>query len=1284
MSPFRLLLRWALTTLAVLLALLAMLLLTLRLAAGELDRFRPELESLLSGRFDAELSMGRLSAGFHGLDPTLSLEALTLTSRAEPARPLLELEQARLSLDSAGSLLGGVPRVEGATIGGVTVHLYQHPDRSWHWPQPAELPPEIVPDGQFSLERLDYWVGVLLRQRVEIEDVRVVLHGLDRRLAFEAPRLLMAGEAGRAHIEGQLHVADNPDAALTAVLEVLPGQGGLADFNAALQAHMELDDLVELAGVLSRDDPLSVEEASGEARLWGRWRHGALEDVRLDVEVPRLRLSHERQPLDLEAIRVTGQWLRGEEGWQAWLNTYGDAQAAVSGDGAEAGSSPLPRHWQVRGDAEGWWLTTDAFDLTALSAWRERVPLPEGLERVLTRLSPRGRVAGLKVGQRNDHWRAYAELKEVSVDPWRGAPGGGPLDAWVEAEGLSGTIRFVDSKGEGASLYFPTVFEAPMALSQASGEVSWAYRDEGVSVTGRDLAVTWRDAPVTGRFDLEAGRPTRGQLALDLAFADVDATGVDLLDWLPVKALPPALTDWLGRGVAGYVDEGRLSLELPLGDKLRAEDLGLSLVLDIRDGTLPFAPGWPALEGVRGQLRLENQRLSADVESASLIGLEAREATVSLIDERLEVASQASGDTAALFDLLAAIPGLDIDRESITSQGSLAGDVALTLPLESPQALALEVNARVDASRLGYSPLGLEVLAVNGELTYRHREGQGALSGELGGRAFDGPVRAHFDGEARTMTLRGRALPRGLLEWIDQPGLAPLVEGYFPYTLRMPIDGRPPTVMLDSRLEGLAVKLPAPFGKTASQVVPLSLTLDSARGRGQMTLRDRARLRWRDTPLGNQGQLWLERWPLEPDWPRGPGWSAQWQTSRLAIAPWSEALAGLSLRDLAGAQGSASSSGPSPFGSGSPLRALELSTACLSLNGRCLGTLQANARVQSGEQWRLTLDGSIAKGRADYRPRDPRPINIDLERLSLDGLWPAPEAPTQLFEEVAVAPEPAPLPVWLEALPDGRLRVAELNRLGTRLGPLTLGWQASPSQLVLSPVGLTLGQVSARGELTWEAAGAASSLTRSRLRLDGGDLGSALAALGQDVPIRNKETRVTSQLAWPGAPWQFALARSRGSLEVALREGRFLNLQSGSAKLVGLLNFDNLLRRLRLDFSDVTGQGTAFDRVNGRATLYGGILETHGPVQIEAPSTQFSLEGQVDLVRRELDQHLAITVPVSQALPVAALVTGGPVIGGAVFLAQRLFGRAIDRVTRIHYRVQGPWTDPRIALESAE
>lgn len=137
-------------------------------------------------------------------------------------------------------------------------------------------------------------------------------------------------------------------------------------------------------------------------------------------------------------------------------------------------------------------------------------------------------------------------------------------------------------------------------------------------------------------------------------------------------------------------------------------------------------------------------------------------------------------------------------------------------------------------------------------------------------------------------------------------------------------------------------------------------------------------------------------------------------------------------------------------------------------------------------------------------------------------------------------------------------------------------------------------------------------------------------------------------------------------------------------RLIGLLNFDNILRRLRLDFSDVTAQGTAFDRVHGTADVNGGLLTLRGPLQIDAPAATLTLSGSVDLVSRELDQRLGVTLPVSQSLPIAAIAVGAPIVGGALFLADQLFGDALDRATTLHYRVRGPWTSPQVTLEGPQ
>ncbi|HSP58041.1 MAG TPA: YhdP family protein [Halomonas sp.] len=1281
MSVIRSLTRWLLTLAALLLASVALVLLSLRLGLGLIDVAKPRLEALLSARINAVVEIRELDGDLSHVDPSLSIADFSIRSNTGLGSiPLIEVEQGHLRLDTLASLRVGFPVVEDARLRGITVHVYQDDEGRWHWPDPAELPNELFPDTAFNLDRLDFWVGMLLRQRAWVEDVQLILHGQEQRAVLKAPQLLMTGDARRTHLEGTVYLNGERDAAIQAVMEIKPGRAGLRDFSAALQADMRLGSLMGLAALVGRGAPMRLEAASGDARLWGRWQGGELADARLDMSVPLLAMSHdarngELRTIVLESLAARGQWLRGEDGWEAWLEgEAGSADWDAPETLSDASGPALPTHWHIKRKGDDWWLNTSEFALDAMAAWRDRLPLPVALDRAIATLDPRGRVEGLGMGREDGQWLARASLHDVEVSPWQKAPGGGPLDMWVEARDLTGKVRFAGDTD--SRIVFPDIYADPLALDHARGEVVWSYDGPRSVVSGRNLAVGWKGSEVTGGFGLSAGKGQRGGLGLTLDFRDVDAIETPLLQWLPVGILSEDLLAWLGNGVSGRVPEGALRLHVPMAGGGERVDPTFGLSLAIEDGRLPIAPDWPFLEGIEGQLQLQDETLEATVERAQSLGVEARQGRVVLDDGRLEIDGALDGSAEALRQFLRNMPVEGIDTlESWQGEGRATGELALSLPLEAPEGLALEIATHVDFPWLEYRPLGLMFRDIEGPLTWRQQGEEGGLQGRVTGRLLGGPVSADIDTLAGGLDLSGSAEGEALGEMIGSEALGGRIDGGFDWQGRLSLADDASALQLDSDLQGLEIALPAPLGKTRAEPKRLRVNVGLSEGRVEGRFGDRLHLRWRElagTPAG-QGQVWLGRTPTS-DWPREPGWSVEAYQPRIELDAWGDVFS-----SLQGGGGTTEGAGVSRI-----LQTVHLETDCLAVGERCLGWLDAAARPQAGGGWGVSLDGSLGEGRLDYRPGGAEPLDIALERLSLDNLIPADTGTGNLLDEIATPPVPEPFPAWIAELPDGRLRIADIERQGKRFGPFTARWQASGERLTIAPLGLTLGEIAASGELVWETAGPADSLSRARLDLDGRDLGTAMERLGQPASIRSAETRVESQLAWQGAPWQFALERSRGSIEASLRDGRFVNLESPSARLVGLLNVDNLLRRLRLDFSDVTGEGTAFDRVSGAATLYGGILETRGPVEVEGPATRFTLEGQVDLQRRELDQRLGVTVPVSRNLPLAAVIVGAPIIGGALFIADKLFGDAIDRVTRIHYRVRGPWTSPQISVESAE
>ncbi|WP_432613053.1 YhdP family phospholipid transporter [Halomonas alkaliantarctica] len=1303
--------RWCLVVIASLLGSLAVLLLLARLLVSQSSLLTPKIEALLESRVGVPVTIEHLSLSLARNDLVLRLEGVHST--AHDGQPLVSLENAHLRLDGWATLKSVAPVFNDARITGLEFHLYQQDDAAWGWPAPAELPIVMSEEPTVDLAALDAWAGLILRQRLWVDNTRLVLHGSQQDVTLHAPTLLLNGDERRTRLEGAImilesqgedsQVAGSPkqeaqeqeaqeqeaqeQEALPAIamnVEMQPGKQGFRDFSAALQLDMQLDHLVALAAVLRSDSMPALEQAGGEVKLWGRWHAGRLDEARLAVDVPQLTLRHEIQYAVLQNIQANGLWQRDGEGGEAWLSGNAENVEWARPEGGSEGPA-LPRHWYLTHQPNQWEVRTSAFELASLAAWRDYILLPESLTRVLQTLSPRGQVQGLRLGQQEGHWGVDAALTNVAVLPWEQAPGGGPLDAWVQARDFRGRVTF-NSAG-GSSLNFPELFESPMQLSHAEGVVEWVYDGPSTMISGRDLRLEWDGAEVVGGFGLIAAKQG-GQFGLDIGFENVDALNYPLSQWLPIKILEPELREWLLTDIGGYVSHGSLKLSLPFtgeessSERQPADQLSSTLALFVTQGRLPIAPEWPMLEEVEGRLIWQDQVLEATIQHAESLGIGVSDGVLKMADERLDLSGSLSGDSDALLAFLQAMPEIDMPLlNDVRAEGSVEGEIALSLPLNAPDLLALEINARPNFSTLAFQPVNIPLENLQGEMTWQQQGEKSALlgqvSGQLSGSSIDADINVPDDG----IILSGNIDIAALFQLADIPTeqARQLIEGRTQW--RGQINLQPtPSLVLESRLLGITSRLPAPFSKSAEQPWPWRLSADFASGRLATQVADIVNAR---VQLGSDelaGEVALGGAVAPDNWPTQPGWKVTAHVDELPLDDWQEALSPFM-------QASSSANGNRE---GTPISVM-VNTPCVHFRDACFGQLAATGSIE-GKRLAMQLSGDLVSGRVDYKPDSALPLDIAISSLEVDRLFDMPaaahdsSAPTPGSWMDAVETQHAAtsaIPEWLNQLPNGRLRLADISLGEGRFGPLTAYWQTQDQRFTLSPVGLTLGQLSARGELVWEG-NAINSHTRADVSIQGGDVGTALERLGQPVAMRSRTTDVSAALTWPGAPWQFELSRAEGDIRTDVRDGRFVTLESTPARLVGLLNFDNILRRLRFDFSDVTGRGTAFDRVHGTADVAAGQLILRGPLSIEAPSTTLTLTGSVNLIRRELDQRLGVTLPISQSLPIAAIAVGAPIVGGALFIADQLFGNALDQATTIHYRVRGPWTSPQITLEGPQ
>jgi len=341
------------------------------------------------------------------------------------------------------------------------------------------------------------------------------------------------------------------------------------------------------------------------------------------------------------------------------------------------------------------------------------------------------------------------------------------------------------------------------------------------------------------------------------------------------------------------------------------------------------------------------------------------------------------------------------------------------------------------------------------------------------------------------------------------------------------------------------------------------------------------------------------------------------------------------------------------------------------------GTTLDQASVQLTRKpsvWALQLDSQQAKGSVSIADAKAAPIAINLQYVKL----PAPD-PTVLADENSPDPLVSVDPTKIPALD---ITINQLFQGNDLVGAWSLKVRPTAKGITLNTLDMGLKGILLQGNGGWEGTpGATSSWYKGRI--SGKNLADVLKGWGFAPSVTSEEFHMDVDGRWPGSPAWLATKRFSGSLDASLNKGQFVEVE-GSAqalRVFGLLNFNSIGRRLRLDFSDLFGKGLSYDRVKGLLVASNGVYVTREPILMTGPSSNLELNGTLDLVGDQVDAKLLVTLPLTNNLPIAALIVGAPAIGGALFLIDKLIGDRVARFASVKYTVKGPWKEPKITLD---
>ncbi|MBV7430644.1 MULTISPECIES: YhdP family protein [unclassified Acidovorax] len=1307
--------------------------------------FRPQLEAHAARALGVPVRIGAIAAHTEGLIPSVELSDVALLDAA--GRSALRLPRVVVALSPRSLLNGGFEQlyIEGPElearrtadgriqVAGLDFSQQQGEDNAaadWlfsqgevfirngtvRWTDEQRGAPELALEKVDLLLRNGNWHHHLRLDATPPEawGDRFTVVGL-----FRAP-LLSARDGNWKHWNGQV----------------------FADF-----ARVDVSRLRHHADV-----GVEVAHGRGALRAWADVQRGQIVGGTADLALADVnaKLGPDLQALVLPSIqgRLGGRRLNGgfEFSTQGLLFQTDDGLTWPGGNlrlvhTAAAGKVPAQGEFRA-----------DRLDLAALAQIASRLPLGATAHDAVRTYAPQGLVDEIQATWKGplDNLQQYQLRGRI-----RGLALAGDTSAGATAHlGLRGATVDVDmTQGGGkaaltiasGALVLPGVFEDPvLPLDRLSADVRWQLEGSRIAVQANDVQFANADAQGEARATWHTSdaakvpHQSRFPGVLDLTGTLHRADGTRVHRYLPLSIPADSRHYVRDAVVAGSASNVQFRVKgdlhhLPFNDPRQGE---FRIAARVKDVTYAYVPPslqpagtlpWPALTELGGELIFERSSMQVRGATGSFAGRQGLR--LSKVDARIpdlahtvvSVSADARGPLPELLALMGTSPlgrmtGNALDQASGT--GNADFQLRLSLPISDINKSKVQGSVTLAGNELRITPDTPALSRVRGVVQFT--EGGFSLNAvqaqALGGSVkLEGGMRAlpaHTPAAESAVQVRaqGTATAEGLQQAPQLGMLSQLARhatGSTPYAMTLAFRRGVPEVQVTTSLQGLALALPPPLGKTAETSLPLRFETQVAReslagvtqaghgsGADAPPLRDQVTV-----DLGALGSAVYVRDISGPQARvlRGTigvglsggesapmpaqGVAANINQGKLDVDAWEDVLTQATSRvetaaraPAAAAPASAHSLAQDYLPTTLALRAREL-----TLQGRTLHNIVAGA-LRDGTTWRANLDATELNGYLEYRQPGAadQPNGRLFARLSRVNM---PQSDVNQVEAL-LDEQPGALPALDIVVDDFELRGKRLGRV--EIEAQNRGGDGAQREWRLSKFNITAPEANFTANGNWAVMNAAGGGPRTpdrrtvlNFRLDIRDSGDLLGRMGMPGVVRRGKGRMEGQVAWMGAPFSPDYRSMTGQINVNIEAGQFLKAEPGLAKLLSVLSLQSLPRRLTLDFRDVFSEGFAFDFVRGDVRIEQGVATTNN-LQMKGVNAAVLMEGSANIDHETQDLRVVV-VPEINAMTASLVATAiNPVIGLGSFLAQVfLRGPLIEAATQ-EFRIDGTWTDPRV------
>ncbi len=1250
---------------AVVVIMIALLVTAGRLLVPLLDDYRQELADNLSEKIGKPLTIGGFSARWHGFGPWLLIRDIDLHNHRRTADnddpPLAYIDEVELGINLWESMKNGQLMFDQLHLSGMQLRLLRQADGSIH------LQGLQASDSATPVARNEEIIGWLLSQgRIFIDNSTISWQDAAhprRKMVFRQLRFNIRNEGDRH----QINVSGALPAWLGKQLDLaidLEGNPLSADWRA--RGYLDGKGLALPAWLGERQlASLVVSEANADLQLWAEWQGRQQQSLAANLSLSNGRIDELTDSPEQTASSYRFSSLEGRVVWQrqrdAWSLTV--PLLAMNQEGRRLenrglsiakGGPRAPLVVRAERLALG--------NLGPLLSMGQLLPKP--MREYLSKARPDGHIEQLHVVHDADASPATtisAEIVGLALLPVDDIPGTQGLSALLVSDVANGHLRLHSPRSR---WLLPRLFRNPLLTDQLDGDLFWRQDEQGLRIAVDDLQAANEDVQLS--VDTGLRLPANDDSPFLYLYGRYHGGGVAHTGrYLPAGIMPAGVVEWLDQAIlGGRVTAGDIRVHGPLRRFPFSQGGGLfKVAFHLSDGQLAFYPGWPRLEGIESDVTFLGNTMTIDASAGHTgelrIGrVQTRIPALAADDSHLELHGEADGPAQAVLDYLANSPLdslLGDYSQQLRAEGQSHLNLDLTIPFHDARTRVSGSLAFRD-SQLNIADDAFVIKHINGRLDFSEDTlSADAMQAELLGLASRIDIRrAQDEGQASTrIRAQGRLSDTDIRRIFEIPAI-PWLSGKTDWqaTLDLPDPGEQaarPTVTLLSQLQGIAIDLPAPLQKSAqlnrtfSARLPLPLQAGSLVTirfgqslRALMALDDQRQPARIDLHWGQQGK---------PRLPTQAGLRLSGRLPRLATRPWQDFFR------------------QQPVGTARP--SLELNEVDIRIDDLDLGSLRLAGLAIRGQNntdhWQIHLDSKDIAGDIDWPLTEGRPLQMAFERLHLPKIDDETQATDPWHPGDLPALKISSQSFAVGDLPLGRLAIlASKGQHGLHFSRLDLGTE----ETVL------------KGHGDWlETKGKQSS--SFNFRIETSDLGGSLDRFGYAGTISQGQGHIDFSLRWPDSPDAFAWRQTEGTAAILIEKGRLLDVEPGAGRIFGLLSLNALPRRLTMDFSDVFRSGFGFDRLEGDFRIEAGRASTSN-LYLDGPAARIEVKGSTDLAARLYDQEVIVSPHIGASLPIAGALAGGPVVGAAVLLAEKIFSHDIAKLTRVKYRVTGPWDKPEV------